>query len=369
MMKKSMIPDTLSFMAVAYKGNALWCSNLNFNGLFSISLPGYEIDYKGRFFGYDDYAVGLHRFAEVFGDKLIFFPNYSSSVDTYDVNGNMKQCVIESWRKQKNKDNFTGCAGVFLYKDVYYLFPRFCGMNLIVYDPCQNEIVREIELKRTNDLLGNMKGSYALRGVLTEDCVYMPISGANKIIKYDLNTMEESFVTLPDTESVMAAIEFDGSCFWVHCDDTVKRFDFDFRRVINNYRCIDGKDGVVTGIIYIDSRVYVIPAYLNSIKMIDMKENIIRRITIDTNTMRMNIGPVSKWRHTDNSVLLGEKLFIPPVGLNCGTVLDLKSFTVEHPVFKVPAASIPIKNYREKINYEFEKDDLSEFLFFLKYHC
>lgn len=359
-----MSPDTLSFMAYAIHDNRLWCSNLNFNGLYTIDLDDGKVDFIGRFIGYDEKKVGLHRLVKEYSNKLIFFPNYSTSIDIYDFSGQFSKCDISSWEINK-RNRFTCAAGVYYWKDYFYVFPRFSGMNLIKYCPVQNKICEEIELHLPNQLCNQNESQMVYNCVQVNNDIYLPIFGTNYIIKYDLESRDEQTIVLPSNDKIAGRMDYDGNTFWLNCYGKINRYDKNFKEQMSFYPYNQKDYGIVTRFGYYKDLVFAIPAYLGAIQIINIKENIVQEINVNGSINKLQIGPISRWRHTDNIIFLDNKFLINPIGLKCGLQFDYHLYKAKEIMFKVPIESIPIDNLSGKCLSERRKTDLEDFLFYI----
>ncbi len=363
-----MVPDTLSFMAATKYKNKIWCSNLNFNGLFSIDVTDGKINYIGRFAGYDEDCVGLHRMAEVYKNRLFFFPNYSTSIDSYDLAGNFNSCNICSWEKEKKTEIFTCTSGVFLWKDIYYIFPRFPKMDLIKFSPDENKICEEIDLKLANELVKNEEGTLSFNCIRVGKDIYLPIRDTNNVVKYDLETGNEYKIVLPGTKRITGAMDFDGRSFWLNSDDEIRKYDITLKRQLSAYPYSSENEGIITKFVFRDNLTFVLPAYFGTVKVIDAIHGDLQEIKIDTSKLTLQLGPIAKWRHTESCIYFDDFFAINPVGLNSCIRIDHRTFKMTEKMLKIPSESIPIKNYSKKINYEYKKNDLGDFLNFIMYH-
>lgn len=364
-----MVPDTLSFMAAAMYKEKIWCSNLNFNGLFTINIADGKIDYIGRFAGHNDMSVGLHRIAEPYKSKLFFFPNYSGSIDSYDdFTGTFHSCRIHAWEKEKKANTFTCTSGTYLWKEIYYIFPRFSRMKLIKFSPDENQILEEIELKLANELAASSEETMSFNCTRACNDIYIPICGTNHVVKFNLETESEYRIDLPETDRISGRMDFDGNSFWLNSDDKIKRYDSTLKRMISSYSCVMKNEGIITKFIFKDNLVFALPAYLGTIKVIDVMQNSIQEIGINMANMKLQLGPIAKWRHTESCIYFDNYFMTNPIGINSGLLIDYHTFKETAKRFEAPFESMPIKNYGEKINYEYRKNDLEDFIYFVMHH-
>lgn len=359
------IPDTLSFFAAARSANKIWCSNLNFNGLFTIDMTTGDVDYIGRFIGHSDNRVGLHSAVELNGDKLIFFPHYSSSIDSYDFSGNFYCCEINSWEKAKKPNTFACSSGAYLWENMYYIFPRFPGMNLIKFSPKNNKICEEIQLKLSNEMANKNVTNLIFKTVRFKNNIYLPIFGSNIVIKYNLGNDYEEKIVLHEINSITGGIGFDGSSFWVSSDEGISRYDSSFKEKIYFYPCVSKNEDLITEFIFKDNIVFALPAWFGSIKVVDSVSNHVQEFFIDAAKIKLQNGSVSKWRHTGSSICFDDFFMINPIGINSALIMDYHSFKITEKMFKVPFESIPFRKFSKKIQYECRKEDLEDFLQFV----
>lgn len=359
------ISNTLSFFAAVRRSNKIWCSNLNFNGLFTIDITTGKINYIGRFIGHNDNSVGLHSAAELYEDKLIFFPHYSSCIDSYDFAGNFYCCKINSWEKAKKPNTFTCSSGAYLWENMYYIFPRFQGMNLIKFSPKNNKICGEIELNLSNKMAKEDETNLTFRTLRVENYVYLPIFGSNIVIKYDLKNSYEEKITLHEINKIIGGIGFDGASFWLNSDEGISRYDSSFKERIYFYPCVSKSENLITEFVFKDNTVFALPAWFGSIKVIDSVSNYVREFYIDAAKIKLLKGPVSKWRHTGSSICFDDFFLINPIGINSALIMDYHTFEVTEEMLEVPFESIPFRTFSGKIYYEYRKEDLEDFIQFI----
>lgn len=365
-----MVSKTLSCLAAVRIDNKLWCSNLNFNGIYVIDLANDNIEYKGRFEGYDDFAVGLHRFACEYKNKIIFFPQYSCSIDSYDLSGQFFRCEIESWKSKERGANFPKTAGVYEWKGNYYVFPRYPKMNVLVYNPEKNEIVEEIELPLANDLFSNNEVSMSFNCVQVGNNVYMPVLGTNHLVKFDLNARKENSIELPCSVNIKGAIGYGNNIFAIHCDNAIKLFDSEFKELIQSYECISKFEDRMTEFVFLDSVIMVMPSYLGTIKLIDTVKCQAVEIKVDMQDRKLDLGVISRWYHLERTIKYKDSILLLPIGLNRGMVIDTKSKMIKDFECLLPENSIPSINLGKDVNYEKRNCDLQDFLQTLTYnHC
>lgn len=349
------ISNTLSFFAAINYSDKIWCSNLNFNGLFTIDMATDKVEYIGRFIGYDANSVGLHSAVELYEDRLIFFPNRASSIDSYDFAGNFYCCEINSWKKAKQSNSATGLSGAYLWGDKYYIFPKFPGMNLIKFSPKNNEICEEIELQLANEVPRKNNSRLTHKTVRVKNDVYLPVTGSNVVIKYNLENDHEEKIVLHEIDCIQGAMNFDGSSFWVNSDRGISRYDSAFKKRISFYHCAPEKEGFIREIVFNDNMVFALPTRFGAIKVIDSASNSLQQISIDAADMKLLHGPVSKWRHTENSICFDDFFMINPVSLNSALIMDYHTLEITEKIFEVPFESVPM-------HYESSKDDLEDFI-------
>ena len=359
------VPNTLSYFAAIEYLNKVWCSNLNFNGLFTLDIATGKIDYIGRFAGHKDNSIGLHSIVKLYEDKLIFFPHYSYSIDTYDFAGNFCSCEINSWKIAKKVSTFTCSAGAYIWGDLCYIFPRFPGMNMIKFSPEKNEICEEVELKIANKSIVVNDTNLTLRTAQAGNNIYIPIFGTNTIIKYDLENDQEEQIVLKEINKITGGMDFDGISFWLNTDGGISRYNSSFGERIYFYPCVSKCEELITSFVFRDSKVFALPAWLGAVKIIDAKTNSILEYPLDIQEIKLQKGPVSRWRNTGNCISFKESFMINPVSINSVLIMDYHTLKIKKSLLKVPYDSIPFKKFDSVTNYEKSGEDIEDFLQFV----
>lgn len=361
------IPKTLSFLAGIRCYNKIWCSNLNFNGLFTIDEVSGKIEYIGRFPNHRENAVGLHNIVMFYDNKLFFFSNYSETIDVYDMSGEFYSCDIEAWKEIKKNTLATCVAGAHLWKETLYIFPRSLGKDVILYSPEMNIIIGKIELKLANAVRGD---KYSIlpgyNTIKVGNFVYIPIFKSNKVIRFDLASASEELIEFDSNMIFAGAVNYDGHSIWAAVNDGIVEFDNDFQEILEFHSCrIAGTESNITTIAFARNKVIALPARFGDIIIIDKQNKVVTNLKVDMSDMELMSGPVSKWRNTGDIIVNDNYVFINPINMNKMMVMDLINTNICNWDVSVPSISFPHKKYEKTVNYEVSADELEKYLYYI----
>ena len=355
-----MVANTLSFMAAERIGDKIWCSNLNFNGLFAIDVHTWKAEYIGRFVGHETKSIGLHNIVRRCEDFLIFFSLYSGSIDTYNFSGDFSSCRLNTWLKKTHKKIYPGVAGIYQWGELIYVFPQFQGMSIIKYSPKHGTVVDETELKGDHRSVDKNE-RLAFHTIGLEGYVFIPIFGTNTVIKYDMENDTEEKLMLEGVKQITGTIDTDGVSIWICVDNSIMRFDSAMRKVLGTYPMIPCGKGFYARFVFHENMVYVLPDRLGAIEVIDMSQNRVWSVPVDTNGLQLWYGAISQWRHIENCICLEKEFMINPIGLKCALMVNFETLAVSRRRLKAPIDGIP-----DRIEYENRKSLLEDYINFVK---
>lgn len=358
----------LSFFASVKVGNQIFVSNLRYNGLYSIDIDTYEVNFVGRFPNYSENFLGLHESVQYYDNKLFFFPHYGSAIDVYDLDKNQFYgCKLHSWEKNKRSDNFTCSISAYRCGDFFYLLPRFPNMPMVKYSIQKNEVVEEISLNLSDSLRNKEAFNLTSGSVKIEDKIFYPLFDTNIIMVYDITTGKESYYEIEGVSQINGAMGFDGSAFWINAENDIVVCDSNFVVMKKMKGCVTDEERLIVNFVFRDKWTYAVPANLGALKRFDLSEDVCESIKIEE-TQRIVVNDViAKWRNLGTIQDLGNTFLLNPVNLDRAFEVNYQEGTI-HPInINAPIESVISKNKfsRTALNVEKYEDDLEEFLSFI----
>ena len=169
-----------------FDGESLWCTALDFNGLFRIDPNTLETQYIGAF--PDEKETGYLLFDKIvqYEEKLYFAPYNAENIGVYDKRtGKIDSIPVPA--KKKNEKQCERYADVFVYDN--YIFITGCRNKDILKVDTRTEDVTVIDGWKNQFLIHrDEKNAYFFSyGCQSGDLLYIPFQYANAMCVFHMN--------------------------------------------------------------------------------------------------------------------------------------------------------------------------------------
>lgn len=331
--------STLRYYAYVKIDNKLWVSNSAFNGLYTIDVNDYTVEYHGRFRSSSFGATDIHASAGRYNDILFFVPQTGDGVDFYNLNtGEFDSCQTSLWN-----DGLPGntAAGYWRNGDDLFLIPKYSKHPLLKYsfDKKEINIVAEKSFKAINESLVSNQQVLTIGSAFFQDKIWFTIWGSNRIVSIDPYSDEwkDYIVNYPKR---LQTIFYTKDAFWIGAEDTLLKWDI-ADGIIGEYpgAFAEQKEStnVITEVVADQEYVYALPQKLGSILKIDVVNNCVSKkidITAD------DYNKVLSWRDLKGGYILNDRLVLNPVGRDKEVIIDTNSEKMELRKHLVPDETI-----------------------------
>ncbi len=217
--------------------NAIWFSNVYFNGLEKINKTTGKIEILMKFPNYDIWRQCQHSYVVCVGQKLIFVPFRSRYIISYDIKTNEFMSVALKLSKTGKTDLYY--FGACVCEQYVYMFP-VKARCIIRYDVRKNVIKYLDDLSVIVENISENSIRFMLQYEIVDGKVFLPFTGLNAMAVFNL--CDEKIEIQPlDIDGGCSAVCHCKSVFFsktrkIHSFETVSWQDYYYnRQVISNY--------------------------------------------------------------------------------------------------------------------------------------
>lgn len=189
--------------------DAIWFSNIYFNGLEKINKETGKVEYIAKFPDGDIRCQWQHSSVVSVGQKLIFVPFRSEYIVTYDIKMNKFISIPLDLKKKSDLYFFGACV----YKQYVYMFPAKAEC-IIRYDTQKNVIKCLDVLNVISDEIPKDSSCFVLQYVLLDEKVYFPFANLNAVAVFDLRNEKIEIFRL-EIEGGCSTICYQGEVFYM----------------------------------------------------------------------------------------------------------------------------------------------------------
>lgn len=323
--------------------NTLWALNGGFNGLFSINLDDYTVEYKQSIpflEKYIEWVNGGNGYC-IYEKKIFFFPYNCWSVMAYDMQSNMIQEIPIN---VSDNSNTYWTAGIFQKEEKVWIFPTKMEQGIFILDMKRMQLERDMELE---GVLSDVTFIYNFGNVIRLNGEEIAIlSGKHSIIGIDVENKRKTFCK-EFVEIDVWGIRYDGNDFWIlqYESTDVYQWICNEDRLVR-YRLLDeewinGKGTPYVNMIFSDNQVILLPCCLKHIMRIDRDTNTIDRAVDYPENFHFFDGLAAQSAFLSFDIIEQHKVLIHPIRGNMLLLYDMKTNHIEGKELTVTKEQVP----------------------------
>lgn len=321
----------------------LWALNGGFNGLFSINLDDYTVEYKQRIPSLEkhaEWAGGGNGYC-IYEKKIFFFPYNCWSVMVYDMQSNMIQEIPIN---VSDNSNAYWTAGIFQKEEKVWIFPTKMEQGIFILDMKRMQLERDMELE---GVLSDVTFIYNFGNVIRLNGEEIAIlSGKHSIIGIDVENKRKTFCK-EFVEIDVWGIRYDGSDFWIlqYESTDVYQWICNEDRLVR-YRLleeewINGKGMPYVNMIFSDNQVFLLPFCLKYIMRVNRDTNKISKAVDYPENFCFFDGLMEYGGFLSFSMVDQHTALIHPVRGNMLLLYDMKTNHIEGKELTVTKEQVP----------------------------
>jgi hypothetical protein len=198
----------LRYMGTCQAHNKIWFLNGAFNGLFSLDLKDFTIEYRHKIPYLDVQTQWAYReVSYVYGDKLFFFPANCKQIIVYDIEDDNIQ-AIPILPADGSEVYIT--KGVIQWKERLWIFPMKPMWGIYVLNLETLKIEKDCEL---SDVLSKVESIDSVVGL--EGTKLAVLADNSTIIEIDISKKQEIYSKHFGEDIYIWGIWHDGRDFWL----------------------------------------------------------------------------------------------------------------------------------------------------------
>lgn len=184
-----------------------------YNLLYKIHIPDFTISIISHIPCDKVFAVAWFRRMRYWKGKLLLIPSYAEKIWIYDLNSGKWDSIAIDYPQIYLK-----FWGTIIYKDNAFLFgvlyPAILKVNL------NNHSVSYLEIEYWPE--GKKEGLFLTDAIRVDHMVFCPTSISNKVLRFDLETLEYDWKQIGDSENKYTGIDRGKNCFWISAGECGK---------------------------------------------------------------------------------------------------------------------------------------------------
>lgn len=333
----------LQYYAACLAQDKIWFLNGGFNGLFSINLNDYTVEFRQR-------IPFLEKHAEwafsgnghcVYDGKIFFFPNNCRCIMTYDTKCDTIQGIPINL--SDNSDTYW-TAGTYQKDEKLWIFPTEMAQGIFILDLKRMQLERDRELER---VLSDVTFIYNCGNVIKlNEKEIAVLSGQHTIIGVDVQNRRKTFFK-EFKEIDIWGIRFDGSSYWLLSYESTDVYqwickeDRLFRYRLLEEEWINGKGIPYVNMIFSDNQIILLPCCLKHIMRIDRDTNTIDRAVDYPENFHFFDGLAAQSAFLSFDIIEQHKVLIHPIRGNMLLLYDMKTNHIEGKELTVTKEQVP----------------------------
>ena len=350
--------------------NKLWFSNGGFNGLFSIDLSDYSLEFR-KMISYLDKKIQWPDYGNIhctYENKLFLFPFNCNQIMIHDF-----QCndIQELPITPMNNSNIYMTAGIFQINNRVWIFPGDMSAGLWILDLKRLHLERDIQLAA---VLKDVRYIYNYENVIqvSEEEVAI-LSGMDTIVQINILKKQIVYSRYFGEDIHIWSIKYDGKNFWLllyestfvyewktESDELVK-----YELLEQDTEWIDIPGPPYINMVFFDNKLILLPSRLKSLMRIDKETNTIRKVVDYPEGFKFlkNQFGIERYPAFGAFDIVDNKLILHPLLGNMMLIYNVEENHIEGIEFIVTQDEVPYLNeiilkqtYQETDIYV-EKDD------------
>lgn len=337
--------------------NKVWFPNREFNGVFSINLDDFTVEYKKKIPFLETWIEQAYygNINCIYDNKIFFFPFNCQFVMVYDTQDNDIQGIPIN--TVDGSDTY-GTAGIIQCDEVAWIFPIKMSQGIFVLDLNEMRIKRDVDLE---NVLNDIDIIYNYENVVRLNKTEIAIlSGNHTIIGIDVKTRKRLFTKRFDELNIWG-IRYDGNAFWLLLYDSTDIYEWDpEENTLVKYHLlqeewINGKGVPYFNIIFLNDQIIVLPCCLKYIMRINTEAYTISKAVEYPKGFYFFDSLMSVTAFAGFTTVDQHKVLIHPVRGNMLLIYDIEKNCVEGKELTVTAEEIPY--LKEVIDQRFYQED------------
>lgn len=343
----------------------IWFSNGGFNGLFSVNLNDFTIEYKQRIPFLEKeiqwaYNGNVHC---IYDNKIFFFPYNCRHIMVCNTRSDGIQEI--SVAMVDGSDTYC-TAGIIQWGEKVWIFPVKVSQGIFVLNLITLQIKRDLELE---NVLNAVEFIYGYENVIRLNETEIAIlSGKHTIIGLDIQNKKRTFCKQFDELDIWG-IRYSGSSFWLllHESTDVYQWKQSDDRLIKYQLLeeiwINGKGTPYVNMIFVDDQIILLPCSLKYIMRIDEETCTISKAVEYPKGFHFFDGIMHISAFAAFDVVGQHKVMIHPVRGNMLLLYDVEKNTIEGKELTVTKEQVPYleevieQKFRQKNGIVMETDN------------
>lgn len=350
--------------------NKLWFSNGGFNGLFSIDLSDYSLEFR-QLIPYLDKKIQWPYYGNIhctYGSKLFLFPFNCNQIMIYDFQCNDVQGLPIT---PMNNSNIYMTAGIFQKNSRVWIFPGDMSAGVLILDLENLYLEQDIQLAAVLKDVGHIYNYENVIQVSEEEVAIL--SGMDTIVQVNILKKRVVYSKCFGEDIHIWSIKYDGRSFWLlpyestdvyewrsEIDELVK-----YKLLEQDTEWIDIPGPPYINMVFFDNKVILLPSRLKSLMGIDKETNVIKKVVDYPEGFKFlkNQFSIERYPAFGAFDIIDKKLILHPLLGNMMLIYNVEENHLEGIEFIVTQEEIPYLNeiilgqtYQETGLY-IEKDD------------
>lgn len=353
----------LQCLGTCCSGDKLWFPNMTFNGLFSINLKNFELEYHGQIPFLDNFAVLSYAHSNFFFEnKLFFCPNNCKDILIYDIeNKTYNKINILS------KDNYLTARTIQRGKKVW-IYPQNLKHGIFFLNLDDLSIEESIEF---NQLLAGIQDIPWI--VELNEFEIAILSGDKEIIEVNILKKEIIDKKILKEDIRIFSIRYYGGSYWILFKDSSDIYEIVRKEnKIIKYHLFEEewitKKGIpYSNAIFIEDDILLLNYRLKYIMKIDKKSKTIKKAVDYPVGFKFLLNRFyNGWAAFASFDIFENKILIYPIIGNMMLIYDIEKETIEGKELLISTQDIPFLKKDSPINmfenngYYCETEDFSK---------